>query len=98
MRRRWPRRSACRPKTLPAPTGHLRLSRSRSSKETEIVRRRDFLEWPFFTPAHRDLAERVDTWAARRFAVGQASADGGQHRLEDRDSVDAVCRQLVRDL
>jgi acyl-CoA dehydrogenase len=80
------------------------------------VRRRDFLEWPFFTPAHRDLAERVDTWAARRFAVGQASADSrphadgrpdaggglhadaGRHGSEDRDAVDAACRQLVRDL
>jgi len=50
---------------------------------------RDFLEWPFFTPAHRDLAERVDTWAERRF--------GGSH-AEDRQSVDSRCRELVRDL
>ena len=52
------------------------------------MRARDFLEWPFFTPAHRDLAERVDSWAAQR----------GAGHAEDRDSVDATCRQLVRDL
>jgi acyl-CoA dehydrogenase len=54
------------------------------------VRQRDFLEWPFFTPAHRDLAERVDAWATRQFAE-PASA-------KERDAVDARCRQLVRDL
>jgi acyl-CoA dehydrogenase len=53
------------------------------------VRRREFLEWPFFTPGHRDLAERVDSWAAQHF--------GGAH-AEDRDSVDAACRERVRDL
>jgi len=58
------------------------------------VRTRDFLEWPFFTPAHRDLAERVDAWAAQRFA---GHGDTGGHP-EDRDSVDAACKQLVRDL
>lgn len=52
------------------------------------MRARDFLEWPFFTPAHRDLAERVDSWAAQR----------GSGHAEDRDSVDAACRQWVRDL
>jgi alkylation response protein AidB-like acyl-CoA dehydrogenase len=46
------------------------------------VRRREFLDWPFFTPAHRDLAERVDAWAAQRFAAartpkGGAAADVG---------------------
>ena len=51
---------------------------------------RDFLEWPFFTPAHREVAERVSTWAAQRFASPTAH--------EDRASVDATCRQLVRDL
>ena len=52
------------------------------------MRTRDFLEWPFFTPAHRDLAERVDSWAARK-----------DHKHgEDRDSVDNACRAWVRDL
>ncbi|MBS0422459.1 MAG: acyl-CoA dehydrogenase family protein [Proteobacteria bacterium] len=65
------------------------------------MRTRDFLEWPFFAPAHRELAERVDAWAAERFA--QPAGSGGSHRgsaahAEDRDSVDAACRQLVRDL
>jgi acyl-CoA dehydrogenase len=54
------------------------------------VRRRDFLEWPFFTPAHRDLAERVDTWATQRFAI--------RAHAEDRDSIDTACRERVRDL
>jgi acyl-CoA dehydrogenase len=54
------------------------------------VRRRDFLEWPFFTPAHRDLAERVDSWATQHFS--------GEAHAEDRDSVDAACRERVRDL
>jgi acyl-CoA dehydrogenase len=61
---------------------------------TETVRTREFLQWPFFTDAHRELAARVDLWAAQRFA---AQAGGGGH-AEDRDSVDAACRQLVRDL
>ena len=52
------------------------------------MRTRDFLEWPFFTPEHRDLAERVDSWAAQR--------DG--KCAEDRDSVDNACRAWVRDL
>ncbi len=59
------------------------------------MRRRDFLEWPFFTPAHRDLAERVDSWAAQRFARQAHDADA---HPEDRDSVDAACRERVRDL
>jgi acyl-CoA dehydrogenase len=54
------------------------------------VRRRDFLEWPFFTPAHRDLAERVDSWATQHFS--------GEAHAEDRDSVDTACRERVRDL
>jgi acyl-CoA dehydrogenase len=61
------------------------------------VRRRDFLEWPFFTPAHRDLAERVDSWATQRFGRPAAAADGSAHP-DDRDSVDAACRERVRDL
>jgi acyl-CoA dehydrogenase len=56
------------------------------------VRTRDFLEWPFFTPEHRELAPLVDAWAFKRFAEG-----GGVH-AEDRASVDAACRELVRDL
>jgi acyl-CoA dehydrogenase len=60
------------------------------------VRRRDFLEWPFFTPAHRDLAERVDSWATQRF--GRPAAAAGSAHAEDRDSVDAACRERVRDL
>lgn len=52
---------------------------------------RTFLDWPFFTPAHRELAERLNAWATQRFAH-----DSTAH--EDRASVDAACRQIVRDL
>jgi acyl-CoA dehydrogenase len=49
-----------------------------------------FLEWPFFTPHHRELAVRLDAWASQNLPR-RASA-------EDRDSVDNACRRLVRDL
>jgi acyl-CoA dehydrogenase len=58
------------------------------------MRARDFLEWPFFTPAHRELAERLDGWAERRFP---RRADAPAH-AEDRASVDARCRALVGEL
>jgi acyl-CoA dehydrogenase len=55
-----------------------------------VARVRNFLEWPFFEPRHRELAERLDTWAAARLA----------HRAHgnDRASVDAACRELVHEL
>jgi acyl-CoA dehydrogenase len=49
-----------------------------------------FLDWPFFDDSHRELAGRLSEWAATRFA--------GAARPEDRESVDAASRQLVRDL
>lgn len=49
-----------------------------------------FLDWPFFSDSHRELARRLNTWAAKRFSGGAAP--------EDRESVDEACRQLVRDL
>jgi acyl-CoA dehydrogenase len=64
------------------------------------VRSRDFLEWPFFEASHRELAQRIDAWGAERFAgrsLDTTSAHGGGH-AEDRDSVDAACRELVRAL
>jgi acyl-CoA dehydrogenase len=57
------------------------------------VRVRDFLQWPFFTDAHRELAQRLDEWAARRVAASPESA-----HPEDRDSVDVRVREWVRDL
>jgi alkylation response protein AidB-like acyl-CoA dehydrogenase len=56
------------------------------------VRRRDFLDWPFFTPAHRELAERVDSWA------GQHLLSKAGLSAHDRAAVDAQCRELVREL
>jgi acyl-CoA dehydrogenase len=49
-----------------------------------------FLEWPFFTPEHHELADRLSAWAAQRSATG--------HTSEDRASVDNACRQWVREL
>jgi acyl-CoA dehydrogenase len=49
-----------------------------------------FLDWPFFSEPHRELASRLGAWAAERFA--------GSTPAEDRESADAACRQLVRDL
>lgn len=45
---------------------------------------RSFLDWPFFEPRHRELAEALDAWATDRLgAVGHADTD-------------AACRRLVR--
>lgn len=49
-----------------------------------------FLDWPFFTQRHRELVPRIEAWAAQRLAKPLEA--------EDRDSVDAACRQVVRDL
>ncbi|HEX8757795.1 MAG TPA: acyl-CoA dehydrogenase family protein [Steroidobacteraceae bacterium] len=51
---------------------------------------RSFLEWPFFDESHRRLARRLEEWAAARLAASPTA--------EDRESVDAACRQLVRDM
>src|SRR5579872_734217 len=93
MPRRRRRPSACRPRTSGAPIGPSRRSRNPSSRATELMRERDFLHWPFFTAAHRELAGRLDDWAARQYPQA-AQAD----HAEDRDSVDAACRRRVRDL
>jgi acyl-CoA dehydrogenase len=58
------------------------------------MRTREFLEWPFFTPTHRDLAERLEGWAQRRFP---RSADTTAH-ADDQASVDTRCRALVSEL
>ncbi len=55
-----------------------------------MARSRGFLEWPFFEPAHRELAVDLDAWAGARLA-------NRVHR-EDRASVDAACRELVGEL
>jgi alkylation response protein AidB-like acyl-CoA dehydrogenase len=55
-----------------------------------VARVRHFIEWPFFDPAHRELAERLDSWAAAHLA--------NRPHAEDRASVDAACRALVREL
>ena len=52
---------------------------------------RSFLDWPFFEPAHNDLALRLDDWAAAKLpAIVDAP---GAH-----DDVDATCRALVKAL
>jgi acyl-CoA dehydrogenase len=42
-----------------------------------------FLSWPFFEARHRELAETLDTWAARNLAVS------------DHHDTDAACRRFV---
>ncbi len=49
-----------------------------------------YLEWPFFTPSHAELAHHVDAWATAYFANRRVA--------EGRDSVDRACRQLVNEL
>jgi acyl-CoA dehydrogenase len=45
----------------------------------------DWLDWPFFEPRHRELAERLNEWS---------EANLGEHP----EDVDLACRALVRDL
>jgi acyl-CoA dehydrogenase len=47
---------------------------------------RDYLEWPFFEPRHRELALAVHAWAAKHIDTS--------HPVD----VDAACRTLVRQL
>ncbi len=47
---------------------------------------RSFLQWPFFEAAHRDLADRVDAWAAAELAD------------LDHSNVDEACKALVKAL
>jgi acyl-CoA dehydrogenase len=55
-----------------------------------VARVRSFLDWPFFEPGHRALAERLDAWAATEV--------GSRPHPQDRASVDDACRALVREL
>src|SRR3569833_488955 len=95
MPRSTPRRKhrpfAWRHRTSIAPTTRLLLNRSQNSRGTEsTVDVSSYLEWPFFTPPHGELARRVDAWATAYFA--------NRKTAEDRDSVDHACRQLVSEL
>jgi acyl-CoA dehydrogenase len=44
---------------------------------------RSFLHWPFFEPRHRELADRLETWAAQNLSH------------IDHDDTDRACRSLV---
>src|SRR4029079_8948985 len=48
---------------------------------------RTYLDWPFFEPAHRDLAAHLDDWAAKHLSDSHDDGD-----------VDETCRRLVRQL
>jgi acyl-CoA dehydrogenase len=48
---------------------------------------RTYLEWPFFEPHHRELANRLDDWAHHNLSDAHESAN-----------VDETCRQLVQRL
>src|SRR5215211_2309999 len=45
-----------------------------------------FLQWPFFDDPHRDLASRVEAWAAREL------------QDHDENDVDSSCKVLVQKL
>lgn len=49
-----------------------------------------FLDWPFFDENHRALARRLRPWTAEHFPRPATA--------EDRESVDAACRKIVREL
>jgi acyl-CoA dehydrogenase len=49
-----------------------------------------FLDWPFFSETHRELASRLSLWAGAHLATRRTA--------EDRESIDSACGQLVRDL
>lgn len=51
---------------------------------------RSFLEEPFFDAEHRELAEALERWATEELPP--------QPALEDREAVDATCRERVRAL
>jgi acyl-CoA dehydrogenase len=52
---------------------------------------RTFLDWPFFEPRHRDLAARLDAFAARELA-------GLPHGAQDDAALDRACKEIVRRL
>lgn len=58
------------------------------------MRSRDFLQWPFFTERHRELAEQLDAWAARNLR-GPPGTDEPEERGA---AVDERCRAFVREL
>jgi alkylation response protein AidB-like acyl-CoA dehydrogenase len=47
---------------------------------------RTFLDWPFFEPAHRDFARRLEDWAARELGAGKNHSEA---------ELDASCRNLA---
>jgi acyl-CoA dehydrogenase len=49
-----------------------------------------FLDWPFFTERHRELATNLAAWVAANLSRNTAA--------EDPDSIDSACRLLVRNL
>lgn len=48
-------------------------------------RRRNFLDWPFFAPEHREVADRLDDWAAEHIS----------QQAHDPAGLDEKCRALV---
>ena len=53
-----------------------------------------YLDWPFFSPDHRALAERIEAWAPQGLA-GVVHGDPGEG---GRAATDAACQDLVRRL
>jgi acyl-CoA dehydrogenase len=52
---------------------------------------RNYLEWPFFEPRHRELASAISEWSAKNVAAAL-------RKHPDSNDVDSSCRRLVRQL
>jgi acyl-CoA dehydrogenase len=61
-------------------------SKKRPLRATDIMADQQYLEWPFFTPEHRELALRLNQWAGAHISA--------QHGAD----VAVACRDLVRQL
>ncbi|WP_409522501.1 acyl-CoA dehydrogenase family protein [Nitrincola sp. MINF-07-Sa-05] len=55
---------------------------------------RSFLDWPFFEPHHRELAQQLDQWCQERLEpLLQAHADHDSH-----EALDTACRAILQAL
>ena len=58
---------------------------------------KSFLDWPFFEPRHRELAEAMETWAATNLPVDHLDVDGACRDLVARMGKDGVLRHSAID-
>ncbi len=53
---------------------------------------KSYLDWPFFEDRHRELAGKLDEWAAREIAPLEAKPHSGIEEVDD------LCREMVKRL